>query len=508
VIAVDLDRDGDPDALTASVNINTVGWYENDGAGNFARRAVDTEAGGAYGVFAVDMDRDGDVDVLSANRDDNAVVLHSHFRAHYAFLPDRGGTLVIDARRLLAIDPDDGPGELIYTLTEGPKFGELLLDGAVLPLWGTFRQSDVGNQRLTYVHDGSMSISDGFSFTVADGGEGGFIPADGTFTIRIEDVVQARWPLNESSGTVAADVAGGNDGTLVGGPVWLPGGGRLGGALQFDGSDDFVDIGTLDIADGNGVTLALWLRPQAFGGDSRLISKATGTAEADHIWMISTFDDTALRFRLKAGGVTSTLMTGQNELEIGKWYHVACTYDGSRMRIYGDGILLASLPKTGPLAAAPLVAAAIGNQPPGAGSSPFAGLIDDVRIYRLALSEAEIAALANVALGVSDEESDAGEEAAQRLPDRHALLAGVPNPFNPSTTILYELSGDTRVTVAVYDLRGRCLRTLIDALQAAGRNSVVWDGRADDGTSVSAGVYFVRLRTPALVESIKITLVE
>jgi hypothetical protein len=141
--------------------------------------------------------------------------------------------------------------------------------------------------------------------------------------------------------------------------------------------------------------VALWLRPQASNGDSRLISKATGTAEQDHYWMVGTYLDTRLRFRLKAGGVTSTLITGRDVLEIGQWYHVACTYDKKEMRIYGNGILVASMPKTGLIDMNQLISAAIGAQPIGAGISAFNGMIDDVRLLMSALCELEIAELLN-----------------------------------------------------------------------------------------------------------------
>jgi hypothetical protein len=109
--------------------------------------------------------------------------------------------------------------------------------------------------------------------------------------------------------------------------------------------------------------------------------------------MVSTFLDTALRFRLKAGGVTSTLITGQGVLENDKWTHVACTYDLNEMHIYVNGKLVAGLPKSGAVDVNPLVTAAIGAQPPGAGSNRFGGMIDDVRLYNLALSGLEIAEL-------------------------------------------------------------------------------------------------------------------
>jgi hypothetical protein len=182
VIAVDMDRDGDVDAVAASVVDNTVAWHENDGSGVFTKHVIDNLAGGAYGVAAVDMDRDGDLDVLTALKNSFDVVIYTKFRTHSASAPV-GGALTIDATLLLTTDPDDGPAELIYTLTRAPGFGELRLDGAPLAASGAFTQADVDTGRLTYVHGGAAGTADGFSFSVADGGESGFRPATGEFLI-------------------------------------------------------------------------------------------------------------------------------------------------------------------------------------------------------------------------------------------------------------------------------------------------------------------------------------
>jgi hypothetical protein len=516
VIAVDIDGDGDFDAVSGSVSDDTVGLYENDGNGNFTEKdPIDGNADGAYGTFAVDMDFDGDVDVLSARRDANNVALHMQTRSHRALLMSQGGTLLIDTSMLETTDVDDGPTELTYTLTDAPDSGDLKIDGTNVPQGGTFTQADIDNNRLTYVHDGSSSFADGFEFTVADGGEGGVMPATGSFIIEIADPSGlARWPLDETSGLVAPDVAGTNDGTLVGGPIWQPGAGRIGGALLFDGANDLVDIGTLDIPAGNGMTVAMWIKPSALSSSPRLISKATGTGEQDHYWMVSLSSATALRFRLKAGGTTSTLITVGNLIVVDEWYHVACTYDQSQMRIYGNGVLITSVPKTGALDTNPAVGAAIGNQPTGAGSDPFPGMIDDVRLYQRALNDVEVAILANATVAIAsgpdprDKDTDGDVIERQPIVDPTALHPNVPNPFNPSTTIRYHLSQSTDVTLQIFDVRGSLVRTLVNRRQAAGGNSVLWNGRDNRGVHVHSGVYFVRLRTPEFEQARKIVLIE
>ena len=83
----------------------------------------------------------------------------------------------------------------------------------------------------------------------------------------------------------------------------------------------------------------------------------------------------------------------------------------------------------------------------------------------------------------------------QHLPVSTRLTANLPNPFNPVTTISYELAENAHVTLRVFDVRGQLVRTLVSAPQVARRHQVIWDGRRDDGRAVASGIYFARLRT-------------
>ncbi|WP_445474589.1 FG-GAP repeat domain-containing protein [Methanococcoides methylutens] len=67
VYAIDVDDDGDTDILRASVDDDTISWYENDGAGSFTEHVLPYTADGAESVYAIDLDDDGDVDILSAS---------------------------------------------------------------------------------------------------------------------------------------------------------------------------------------------------------------------------------------------------------------------------------------------------------------------------------------------------------------------------------------------------------------------------------------------------------
>ncbi|RKX29587.1 MAG: hypothetical protein DRP71_16120, partial [Verrucomicrobia bacterium] len=80
------------------------------------------------------------------------------------------------------------------------------------------------------------------------------------------------------------------------------------------------------------------------------------------------------------------------------------------------------------------------------------------------------------------------------LPPQSTRLAGVyPNPFNPQTTVAFELAASEHVTLRIYDLRGRQVRVLEDAVLPPGRHERTWDGRDSSGRTVASGSYLVRM---------------
>ena len=78
-------------------------------------------------------------------------------------------------------------------------------------------------------------------------------------------------------------------------------------------------------------------------------------------------------------------------------------------------------------------------------------------------------------------------------PEPHTELRAWPNPFNPETTVAFELEHPETVNLAVYDVRGRKVTTLAQGLMSAGAHSVVWNGTDASGNTVASGVYFCRL---------------
>jgi hypothetical protein len=83
-----------------------------------------------------------------------------------------------------------------------------------------------------------------------------------------------------------------------------------------------------------------------------------------------------------------------------------------------------------------------------------------------------------------------------------------PNPFNPSTTIRYQLSEAAVVRLAVYDVGGRLLKWLVDGTLPAGAHTAAWDGTNENGERVSSGIYFYKLSTSGFAQTRKMVLLK
>ncbi|PWB71358.1 hypothetical protein C3F09_07975, partial [candidate division GN15 bacterium] len=83
-----------------------------------------------------------------------------------------------------------------------------------------------------------------------------------------------------------------------------------------------------------------------------------------------------------------------------------------------------------------------------------------------------------------------------------------PNPFNPQTTVGFDLPQAEHVTLTVYNLLGQRIRTLADGDFDAGHQSVMWDGRGDNGDAVASGVYLYRLEAGSYVATKKMLLLK
>lgn len=95
-----------------------------------------------------------------------------------------------------------------------------------------------------------------------------------------------------------------------------------------------------------------------------------------------------------------------------------------------------------------------------------------------------------------------------KTPAEYRLMQNSPNPFNPSTTIRFELPAASHVVLRVYDIVGREVATLLNEEQSEGRHEAIWNGKDSHGLSVASGVYIYRLTAGSFVQTRKMNLMK
>ncbi len=95
------------------------------------------------------------------------------------------------------------------------------------------------------------------------------------------------------------------------------------------------------------------------------------------------------------------------------------------------------------------------------------------------------------------------------VPDQFALYQNTPNPFNPSTVIRYDVpAGGASVSLRIFDVNGRLVKTLVSETLSPGEKSATWHGDDDRGNRVASGVYFYSIETPGFRETRKLVLMK
>src|SRR6185436_19165991 len=90
----------------------------------------------------------------------------------------------------------------------------------------------------------------------------------------------------------------------------------------------------------------------------------------------------------------------------------------------------------------------------------------------------------------------------------NALYGATPNPFNPKTTVRFSVANQGKVTLSVFDVGGRKVRSLVNEVRGVGPHEIIWDGRSDAGQQVASGLYFLRMETGRFSASQKLTLLK
>ena len=288
--------------------------------------------------------------------------------------------------------------------------------------------------------------------------------------------------------------ANANNGVAKNGPAISEG--YLGNALKFDGVDDYVQFQVSSSFDlpGGVVSLSVWTVLNYLPADLPATFGPIFDSETDNYVIYEDKGNNQLRFKAATSGGAARPGINAADLKTGEWLHIVGVYDGTNAKIYMNGILKSTLPLTGTVNKGQV--ATLGKS----GTSFFSGKIDNVQIFKKALTYQEVSDLyANTKTAVN---ITAVEDEDINLREFN-LNQNYPNPFNPETKLSYQLPVSGRVSLKVFDILGREVATLVDEVKEAGTYDVSFSGKA-----FASGAYFYKFQSGNYVKIKKMILLK
>lgn len=310
----------------------------------------------------------------------------------------------------------------------------------------------------------------------------------------------AAYSCNEGAGPTATDVSGyANDGSLAG-ATWTTQG-KYAGALSFDGTAGFVNLGNpTSLRVTGSITWSAWVKALANPVDDGQIVAKSGSAAGSVGWQLKTSPDAGphtFAVAVSANGTTNTQRYSTTVRALNTWYHVAGVYNAAAQTLdihvngaLNNGVLSGTVPAS---QFDPNLNVNIGRR---TGGFYFNGIIDNVRIYNRALTQAEIQDDMNTPI----ENPSVGT--VPTGPAAFSVSPGVPNPFEVSTTLRYTLPREERVRVRVFNVVGELVATLEDRVQPAGTHVATFAPKG-----LPSGVYVCWIQAGNLIASRKLLLV-
>gem|GEM_PF-698801 len=214
----------------------------------------------------------------------------------------------------------------------------------------------------------------------------------------------AAYAFNESSGTTTADASGnGNNGVLTNGPLFVAG--KNSNGVRLDGVNDYVNLSNPPSLRLTGsMTLSAWINSSAFpADDAAIISKRQSSNTGYQLDTTIDQGSRTIGFKITDGSGNNVARYGATAMVVNTWYHVAGVYNATNrtMTVYlngqlDNGALVGTVPATQRNSNQNVN---IGRRPGVPGTFNFAGVLDDVRIYNRALSQAEIQTDMNTPVG-------------------------------------------------------------------------------------------------------------
>src|SRR3989339_351898 len=195
----------------------------------------------------------------------------------------------------------------------------------------------------------------------------------------------AEWHFDEGTGNSASDSSGNNNtGTLNGSPTWVDG--KISKALSFDGTNTYVSVNDSDNLDlTSGISIEAWVKTDVVTADTSL--PETGRVVDKGVYILGARDKALFKLNIEVAG-NKSVEKAWTSADINVWHHLVGTYDGATMKLYQDGVKVAETAVTGNIVTN-TSALIIGRQNP-TGGARFDGIIDEVKIYNRALTDAEV----------------------------------------------------------------------------------------------------------------------
>ena len=323
-----------------------------------------------------------------------------------------------------------------------------------------------------------------------------------TVTNNLPSIRVAYWPLDQEDGNDITDKGGfknhGYRESMSENP-WVSG--INDDALNFDGNDDMVVIenyGLIDFGEAS-FTVSIWVKVNRYIENSMyILSKGSFNADQDAgtngAWYGLELNGDELRFSIDDNANESSVSSeGASGMLGDDWNHIVAVRDtgNHKIRLYHNGRKIAEGDDaTGNIAN--LETLLLGNS--YSLDTPFNGALDEIKFFNYALTTSEILEITNEFITNAEESQ----------PEEFVLnAANYPNPFNPVTTIIYQLPEASRVTLEVFDILGSKVETLVNEYKFAGRHTVRFDGNG-----LTSGLYIYRLTTPYTTITRKMTLIK
>ncbi len=218
----------------------------------------------------------------------------------------------------------------------------------------------------------------------------------GKTPVSLTDGLVGHWTFDgpDMINNVADSSGQGNTGYLNGQTATTTVIGKMGQALEFDGVDDYVDVGGIGDM-GNIFTISAWVKPDtAPQGDSYAVIATNGFPGSNRDYKVILQDDGTGKFRVNIGnGTTFASASDTISYVANTWYFVVGTFDGATLRYYRDGIEISTTSSSLTTFTTSAFRVGNGRSNDTTEENYFDGTIDDVRIYNRALSAGEVAQL-------------------------------------------------------------------------------------------------------------------